>query len=145
VVERRNMTIVEMARCLLKSKNVPGKFWGEAVSAVVHILNRSPTRSLQGLTPYEAWHNKKPKVYYLLTFGCVAHVKKVGPGITKLTDQSTKMVCIGYEKGTKGYRLYDPVAKKLHISRDVIFEESKAWDWDAQTHVDPVTSVFEVE
>jgi hypothetical protein len=130
---------------LLKSKNIPGRFWGEAVSTVVHILNRAPTRSLQGLTLYEAWHNKKTKVDYLHTFGCVAHVKKIEPEITKLIDRSTKTVFIGYEKGTKGYRLYDPVAKKLHISRDVIFEENKAWDWDAQTHVDPVTSVFEVE
>jgi hypothetical protein len=55
------------------------------------------------------------------------------------------MVFIVYVKGTKGYRLYDPIAKKLHISRDVIFEENKAWDWGAQTHVDPVTTVFEVE
>jgi hypothetical protein len=116
VVERRNRTVVEMARCLLKSKGVPGRFWGEAVSIAVHILNRVPTRSLQGITPYEAWHNKKPKVDYLRTFGCVAHVKKVGTGVTKLTDRSTKMVFIGYEKGTKGDRLYDPVAKKLHIS-----------------------------
>jgi len=28
VVERQNQTVVEMARCLLKTKNVPGKFWG---------------------------------------------------------------------------------------------------------------------
>ena len=32
VVERRNRTVVEMARCLLKSKGVPGEFWGEAVA-----------------------------------------------------------------------------------------------------------------
>jgi transposase InsO family protein len=28
VVERRNQTIVEMARCLLKAMAVPGPFWG---------------------------------------------------------------------------------------------------------------------
>jgi hypothetical protein len=55
-------------------------------------------------------------------------VKKVGPGISKLTDRSTPMVFIGYETGSKGYRVYDPIAKKLHISRDVIFEEGKAWN-----------------
>jgi hypothetical protein len=81
------------------------------------VLGGSSVNScLQGITPYEAWHNKKRKVDYLRTFGCVTHVKKVGTGVTKLTDRSTKMVFIGYEKGTKGDRLYDPVAKKLHIS-----------------------------
>jgi hypothetical protein len=39
------------------------------------------------------------------------------------------MVFLGYAEGTKGYRMYDPVSKKLHITRDVIFEENKGWDW----------------
>lgn len=124
VVECRNHTVVEMARCLMKSKKVPGEFWGEAVRTAVYLLNRAPTRSLQGRTPYEAWYNKKPKVHHLRTFGCVAHVKKVGPGISKLSDRSTMMVFIGYETRTKGYRFYEPVTKKLHISRDVMFEEN---------------------
>jgi transposase InsO family protein len=54
VVERRNSTIVEMARCLLKGMKVPGEFWGEAVKTAVYILNRSPTHSLEGRTPFEA-------------------------------------------------------------------------------------------
>ena len=53
-------------------------------------------------------------------FGCIAHVKKNGPGIKKLSDRSQKMVFIGYEEGTKGYRLLDPTTRTLHISRDVI-------------------------
>jgi hypothetical protein len=145
VVERRNRTVVEMARCLLKSKNVPGEFWGEAVTTAVYLLNRAPTKSLQGRTPYEAWHNIKPKVHHLRTFGCVAHVKKIGPGVLKLSDRSTPMVFIGYEASTKGYRVYDPVAKKLHISRDVIFQESKAWDWKQETRAGSATPVFDIE
>lgn len=96
-------------------------------------------------TPYEAWHNRKPKVHHLRTFGCVAHVKKIGPGVSKLSDRSTPMVFIGYEAGTKGYRVYDPVAKKLHISRDVIFQESKAWDWKQETRAGSATPVFDIE
>jgi hypothetical protein len=30
------------------------KFWGEAVMTVVHLLNQSPTKSLEGKIPYEA-------------------------------------------------------------------------------------------
>lgn len=54
VVEHRNQTTVEMARSLLKSMHVPAVFWGEAVKTTVHILNRAPTQSLDGTTPYEA-------------------------------------------------------------------------------------------
>jgi len=114
----------------MKSKNVPSCFWGEAVATAVYILNRAPTKSLDGITPYEAWHGKKPRVNHMRVFGCIAHVKKIGPGVKKLSDRSQRMVFIGYEEGTKGYRLLDPVTRTLHISRDVIFEENLGWEWN---------------
>ena len=46
IVERRNQTVVGMARALLKQRGMPVKFWGEAVVTAVHLLNRSPTKSL---------------------------------------------------------------------------------------------------
>lgn len=121
--------MVEMARCVLKTMRVPLEFWGEAVCTVVYTLNRSPTKSLNKKTLFEAWHGKKPRVSHLRTFGCVARVKMVGLGLKKLSDRSNKMVFIGYESGTKGYRFFDPSTKKLVISRDVIFYEKQSWDW----------------
>ena len=103
VVERRNQTVVEMARCMMKSMSVPSRFWGEAVATAVYILNRSPTKSLQNKTPFEAWHGKKPCVRHFRTFGCTAHVKIAGPSLAKLADRSKRMVLLGYEPGTKGF------------------------------------------
>jgi transposase InsO family protein len=65
VVERRNRTVVATARSLLKQRRMPTKYWGEAVMTAVHLLNRSPTWSLQGKTPYEAWHGRTPVVSHL--------------------------------------------------------------------------------
>ena len=93
------------------------------------ILNRSATKALKGMTPYEAWHGRKPNVSYLRTFGCIGHVKTVKPGLGKLEDRSTKMVFLGYEDGTKAYRLYDPARGKVVVSRDVVFDEAAAWSW----------------
>jgi hypothetical protein len=41
----------------------------------IHLLNLSPTRSLQGKTPYEAWHGRTLVVSYQKSFGCVAYTK----------------------------------------------------------------------
>jgi hypothetical protein len=107
--------------------DVPTYFWAEAVKTAVYILNRAPTRSLDGVTPYEAWHGRKPNVRHLRTFGCTVHVKKLGPGITKLSDRSTPMIFIGYEEGSRAYRAYDPLTKKVHVTHDIIFEEGRPW------------------
>ena len=81
------------------------------------MLNISPTKSLNGVTPYEAWYSRKPSVKNMKIFGCIGQTKKLGPGIQKLSDRSHKMVFIGYEEGTKGYRLLEPESRSLHISR----------------------------
>ena len=31
----------------------------------------------------------------------------------------------------KGCRLYDPITNKLLISRDVVFDENCAWNWES--------------
>ena len=82
------------------------------------------------MTPYEAWHKRKPNVQHLRTFGCVAHVKRLGPHIDKLADRSVLSVFTGYEEGSKAYRIYDPVARRLFITRDVLFEEGRSWPWN---------------
>ncbi|KAF2284725.1 hypothetical protein GH714_029592 [Hevea brasiliensis] len=54
---------------------------------------------------------------------------------------SVKGVMIGYEEGSKAYRLYDPVKKKLIISRDVIFEEEKSWPWQSEKKEEELENV----
>jgi hypothetical protein len=39
-------------------------------------------------------------------------------------------VLLGLSEESKAYRLYDLVEKKIVISRDVVFDEEKSWDWD---------------
>jgi hypothetical protein len=55
------------------------------------------------------------------------------------------MLFIGYKIGTKDYRLYDPIAKKLHISQDVIFEENRTKRLNEEISDELAAPVFEVE
>ena len=54
---------------------------------------------------------------------CIGHVRKTKPVLTKLEDRSTPMVLLGYEKGTKVYRLCHPRGGKVVVSRDVMFDK----------------------
>jgi transposase InsO family protein len=123
VVGRRNQTVVEMTRallsrgeCLLSSR--------EVVVTAVYILNRSPTKALNGRTPYEAWHGRKPAVSHIWVLGCLAFGKKLGH-IGKLDDRSTIGVFIGYAEGSKAYRILDPGTQRVRTTRDVVFDEGR--------------------
>jgi hypothetical protein len=51
------------------------------------------------------------------------YVRNTKPHLKNLEDRGKKMIFVGYEKGTKVYRAYDPMSKKVHITRDVVFDE----------------------
>ena len=133
VVERRNRTLMEMTRSLLKAMKIPNDMWGEAVRHSTYLINRVPTKALQGQTPYECFTFKKPNIEHLRVFGCVAYAKITGPHLKKLDDRSRTVINLGTEPGSKAYRLYDPITKKVFVSRDVVFDEKKAWDWSVST------------
>ena len=133
VLERRNQTVVGMARSMLKASGLPGSFWGEAVNTAVYILNRTTTRGTRRKMPYELWNGSTPAINHLRSFGCVVHVKNVGPHPKKLDDRSRPMIFVGYEPGSKAYRVYDPTICRVHISRDVAFDEEARWEWGADT------------
>ncbi|KAI5352433.1 hypothetical protein L3X38_005324 [Prunus dulcis] len=41
---------------------------------------------------------------------------------------------VGYATCEKGYRIYDPISKKLTLSRDIIFDEEKSWNWSEHSN-----------
>jgi hypothetical protein len=65
---------------------MPAMFWGEAVMTTIHLLNCASTKSIIGMTPYEAWHGHKLVVHYMCTFGCVAHIKTMKSYHKKFED-----------------------------------------------------------
>ena len=46
-------------------------------------------------------------------FGSVAYAHVQAPQRTKLEDKSKKLVFIGYDEKTKGYKLFNPTTKFL--------------------------------
>ncbi|KAI5353736.1 hypothetical protein L3X38_006630 [Prunus dulcis] len=104
--------MVEMAKAMLHEKGLPYYLWAEAVHTAVYILNRCPTRALGDMTPFEAYMGGNRGLHTLKSLVACA-------------------MCI-YQ-----VRVYDPVTKKLILSRDVVFDEHAAWNWKAmpENHV----------
>ncbi|MCO5594985.1 hypothetical protein L7F22_049020 [Adiantum nelumboides] len=126
VAERKNRSLMEMARCMLKAKSLPHKLWMEAVACAAHVFNRCPTRALKAITPYKSWYDRKPSVNYLRVFGCLAYAHIPQQLRGKLDDKAVKCIFVGYSSGSKGYRVYNPATNKIFESCDVIFAKTTA-------------------
>jgi hypothetical protein len=62
------------------------------------------------------------------SFGSIAYGKILNPKRTKLEEKSKKYIFIRYSEKSKAYKLYDPIERKLMISRDVELNEKSRWD-----------------
>ena len=112
---------------MLLDANLSKYYWAEAVSTAVYLKNRSPTKAVQGMTPFEAWHGKKPSVDHLRVFGCDAYAHIPKEERRKSDKKARKCVLLGYRAETKGYRLYDVKDRKIVYSRDVQFNENSKY------------------
>jgi len=124
ISKRKNRTLVNMIRSMLKQKQMPHYLWGEAAATAAYLINISPTKKLQDKTPEEAWCGVKPSVQHLKIFGslCFKHVPDQLR--RKLDDKSQVMIMVGYHS-TGAYKLYDPNNKKIVFNKDVKFDETK--------------------
>ena len=135
--ERWMRTVMQATRCLLIAAELPPFFWAEALAAVIHVLNRCPTASLNGVTPYEKWYGKPPDISHLRVFGSLAYALKPSTMLKKLDARSSRYIFVGYDSGTHGYRLYDPVTRRISVRRDVAFDESRTGAFLLKEHERP--------
>ncbi|MBW0478834.1 hypothetical protein O181_018549, partial [Austropuccinia psidii MF-1] len=72
--ERANRTILEKAKCLLNSSNLPKPYWAEAIDTATFLSNLIPTPSRHNKSPYMLWTKFPPRIKKLRVFGCQAIV-----------------------------------------------------------------------
>ena len=124
IAERKNRTIIEMARALLHHASLPAEqYWRYAVETAVVVHNRCTIVSEHGKTMHELFTGRAPDLSFLRVFGCDAYVRVVDPK-SKLAPRSEKGIFVGYDvKREFCYRIL--VRGALHVSRDVRFAEAE--------------------
>ena len=108
--ERKNRYLTKMARCLLTDASLPYKYWGEAIITANYLQNIMPAAG-DMISPIEKWTGKKSQLNHLRQFGAKAFVF-----IPEVRQKVRELILVGYEEGTKGYRLLDVRQKHMYES-----------------------------
>jgi hypothetical protein len=98
-VERGNRVIVEMARSMMLGANLPTSYWADAVVCAAYILNRFPTKVLDGTTPMEALLETPPDISNLRVFGCKVQALVPKEHRKKLDAKTRNGIFVGYASG----------------------------------------------
>jgi hypothetical protein len=124
VVERKNKTLIDMARTMLGEYNTPEQFWSEAVNTACHAINRLYLHRLLKKTSYELLTGNKPNVSYFRVFRskCYILVKKCRH--SKFAPKAVEGFLLGYDSNTKAYRVFNKSSGLVEVSSDVVFDET---------------------
>ena len=128
VAERRNRSLLNITRCLLLDKALPGHLWGEAVKAAGDLLNLCSTKRHPDKIPEELFSGKKPSISHLKVFGSLAYVRTTNTSQSKLDPRSERCILLSFDWGAKAYKCYRPSMKKVFISRDILVDETSSSD-----------------
>lgn len=121
--EREMRTLVECARSMIFNKNVPTELWTEALNTATYVLNRVIPVDEHGISAFEKWFKRKPTLKHMKIFGCKAYMSVPAQLRRKWDPKSQKLMFVGYEGQSENYRLWDKCGRKIHISRNVNFNE----------------------
>ncbi|KAJ6978380.1 hypothetical protein NC653_026695 [Populus alba x Populus x berolinensis] len=125
VAEHKNRVLLDVVRTLLIDSSIPTRFWVEALSTAVHLINHLPSQVLNFASPYSILFGVIPEYNSLHVFGCVCFVHLPSTERNKLLAQATRCAFLGYSHSHKGFVCYDANAHKIRISSNVILFENQ--------------------
>jgi hypothetical protein len=124
VVERKNRTLIDMARTMLGEFKTPERFWSEDVNTACHAINRLYLHRLFKKTSYELLTGNKPNVSYFRVFGSKCYILVKKGRHSKFAPKVVEGFLLGYDSNTKAYRVFNKSSGLVEVSSDVVFDET---------------------
>ena len=87
---------------------------------------RVPTKSVIEKIPYEAWTSRKKCISHFRVFGFLTYAHILEEIMNKLNAKGEICIFLIYNNPFRAYKWYNPIAKKLIITRDFKLQEDKS-------------------
>jgi hypothetical protein len=124
VVERKNRTLLDMARTMLDEYKTPDRFRAEAINTACYSMNRLYLHRILKKTSYELLTGKKPNVSYFRVFGSKCFILVKRGRKTKFAPKAVEGFLLGYDSNTRAYRVFSKSTRLVEVSCDIVFDET---------------------
>jgi len=124
IVERKNRTLIEVARTMIDEYKISDQFWAEAINTACHAINRLYLHKILNKTAYELLLCKKPNVSYFRVFGSKCFILNKKNKSSKFAPKVDEGFLLGYASNAHGYRVFTKTSGCVEIACDVTFDES---------------------
>jgi hypothetical protein len=124
VVERKNRTLLDMARTMLDEYKIPDRFWAEAINTACYSINRLYLHRILKKTSYELLTGKKPNVSYFRVFGSKCFILIKRGRSSKFAPKAVESFLLGYDSKIRAYRVFNKSIGLVEVSCDIVFDET---------------------
>jgi hypothetical protein len=124
VVERKNMTLIDMVRTMLGEYKMLEQFWLEVVNTTCHAINRLYLHRLLKKTSYKLLTGNKSNVSYFRVFGSKCYILVKKGRHSKFSPKAVEGFLLGYDSNTKAYRVFNKSSGLVEVSSNVVFDET---------------------
>ncbi|GJW80054.1 retrovirus-related pol polyprotein from transposon TNT 1-94 [Tanacetum coccineum] len=124
VVERRNRTLIEVARTMLADSKLPTTFWAEAVNTACYVQNKVLVVKPHNKTPYELFHGRTPTLSFMRPFGCPVTIFNTIDHLGKFDGKADKGFFVGYSLNSKAFRVFNSRTRIVEENLHIRFSES---------------------
>jgi histone deacetylase 1/2 len=122
--ERKHRHNVEVGLSLLAQSSMPLKYWDQAFLTATYLINRTPSKVIEGSTPLEHLYKMQVDYNSLKDFGCACwpNLRPYNPH--KLAFRSKQCAFLGYSNLHKCFKCLDIHSGRIYTSQDVVFDET---------------------
>jgi hypothetical protein len=124
VVERKNITLLDMARTMLDEYKTPDRFWAEAINTACYSINRLYLHQILKKTSYEILTSKKPNISYFRVFGSKCFILVKRGRKSKFAPMAVEGFLLGYDSNTRAYRVFNKSTGLVEVYCDIVFDET---------------------